>query len=653
MDHTGGYVMGIALLAALYHRRRTGEGQWVDLACIEAGIAHDRPGRARRDRQRAARSASPGRSDANRSPSQSMVPHGIYPCRGRRLVGRHRLPPRRRLGGARRRSSASRGRRTPALADRRRPPRRPGRARRRRWRRGRRRSDRDAIVAARPRRRRAGGARASARPSAATATPTTTAWGLWPTVEHTKHGALRVDGLPVHLSATDWRIRRGGPVLGEDNERVLTEVLGLTHRRDRAARRRGGHLMGEPTRQPGPLAGLRVVELSHEHVAFAGKLLADLGAEVTVVEPPGGSRAAHVRPVRRRRAGPGAQPVVVALQHVQARRRRRPRRPIADALRAPRRRRRRPARGRGPGVLAAAGLDWATLSAADPRLVMVSITPFGPTSPRAAEPVTDLTLLAEGGPVWSCGYDDHTLPPVRGGGNQAFHTAGNWAMLATLVALLAREESGAGPAHRRQHARRRERDDRDGDVRLADGRGGGAAPDGPPRRAGLHAHRCRCAAPTVATPRPGVPPRDPQTFAAILALLDRLGLRDEFPASVILQLGAELDAPLNFADALTDPLVAEILTAAATSCGSSASTCRRTTSSSRRSRSASPPGSSTRPARRWPTRTSSPAASPSRSSTPSSAASFTYPGAPYRFTAHAVAARPRAPLLGEHQSDLS
>src|SRR3954451_20471373 len=39
----------------------------------------------------------------------------------------------------------------------------------------------------------------------------------------------------------------------------------------------------------GPLDGVRVVELSHEHVAFAGKLLADLGAAVTVVEPPGGS----------------------------------------------------------------------------------------------------------------------------------------------------------------------------------------------------------------------------------------------------------------------------------------------------------------------------------------------------------------------------
>jgi crotonobetainyl-CoA:carnitine CoA-transferase CaiB-like acyl-CoA transferase len=38
----------------------------------------------------------------------------------------------------------------------------------------------------------------------------------------------------------------------------------------------------------GALAGLRVLELSHERVAFAGKLLADMGADVIAVEPPGG-----------------------------------------------------------------------------------------------------------------------------------------------------------------------------------------------------------------------------------------------------------------------------------------------------------------------------------------------------------------------------
>ena len=215
----------------------------------------------------------------------------------------------------------------------------------------------------------------------------------------------------------------------------------------------------------------------------------------------------------------------------------------------------------GPDALGPVGLDWATLSGADPRLVMVTITPFGSTSPRAGEPVTDLTLLAEGGPVWSCGYDDHTLPPVRGGGNQAFHTAGNWAMLSTLVALLAREETGAG-----QHI----------DVSMLAAAnvttematyGWLMAGAEMQRQTGRHAApvftptvQVRCADGRYATT--GVPPRDPETFAAILALLDRLGLRDEFPASVILQLGAELDAPLNFADALTDALVAEILTAA-------------------------------------------------------------------------------------------
>src|SRR5205823_10483606 len=76
--------------------------------------------------------------------------------------------------------------------------------------------------------------------------------------------------------------------------------------------------------------------------------------------------------------------------------------------------------------------------------LMVSITPFGQTGPRSDEPATDLTLLATGGPVWSCGYDDHSLPPVRGGGNQAMHTGGHFAVMSLLVAVIAREAGGPG-----------------------------------------------------------------------------------------------------------------------------------------------------------------------------------------------------------------
>ena len=37
------------------------------------------------------------------------------------------------------------------------------------------------------------------------------------------------------------------------------------------------------------LEGVRVIEISHERCCFAGKLMGDMGADVIVVEPPGGS----------------------------------------------------------------------------------------------------------------------------------------------------------------------------------------------------------------------------------------------------------------------------------------------------------------------------------------------------------------------------
>ena len=39
---------------------------------------------------------------------------------------------------------------------------------------------------------------------------------------------VRVDGLGVKLSETPWEITRGGPVLGQHNDEVFTEVLGLS-----------------------------------------------------------------------------------------------------------------------------------------------------------------------------------------------------------------------------------------------------------------------------------------------------------------------------------------------------------------------------------------------------------------------------------------
>src|SRR5207248_7591706 len=97
-----------------------------------------------------------------------------------------------------------------------------------------------------------------------------------------------------------------------------------------------------------------------------------------------------------------------------------------------------------PGRMAALGLDWPDLRPRNPGLIYVSITPFGRSGPRAEEQATDLTLLAGGGPAWSCGYDDHTLPPVRGGGNQGFQLGSVHAVMAILTALIERETSGLG-----------------------------------------------------------------------------------------------------------------------------------------------------------------------------------------------------------------
>jgi len=202
--------------------------------------------------------------------------------------------------------------------------------------------------------------------------------------------------------------------------------------------------MSEP-QLAGALKGVRVVELASEFGAFAGRALADLGADVVLVEPPGGHPTRRHAPF----AGDVEDPerslffwhyntskrgVVLDLDERRG----------ADAFRRLVAGADLVVEAEPPGRLAELGLDHTDLRAAHPALVWVAITPFGRDNPRAAEPATDLTVLAGGGPVWNCGYDDHTIPPVRGGGNQGLHTACVWAVMGALTALLARDVTGEG-----------------------------------------------------------------------------------------------------------------------------------------------------------------------------------------------------------------
>ena len=100
--------------------------------------------------------------------------------------------------------------------------------------------------------------------------------------------------------------------------------------------------------------------------------------------------------------------------------------------------------GEPPGRLAALGLDAAHLRDGARRAHLGLGDAVRARQPARDEPFADLTVLAGGGPVWNCGYDDHTLPPVRGGGNQGYQTASLHAVVATLVAVLHRDATGAG-----------------------------------------------------------------------------------------------------------------------------------------------------------------------------------------------------------------
>jgi crotonobetainyl-CoA:carnitine CoA-transferase CaiB-like acyl-CoA transferase len=193
------------------------------------------------------------------------------------------------------------------------------------------------------------------------------------------------------------------------------------------------------------LAGLRVVELASDRAAYAGKLLGDLGADVVVVEPPGGHRSRRYGPFVDDEPHPdrclwwwnyntSKRSVVLDLDDEIGRDRFRRLAANADIV----------LEGEDPGVLDALGLDHGQIRAERPALVWVSVTPYGHRCAGLHEPATDLTLLAAGGAVWNCGYDDHRLPPVRPSGNHAQHTASAFAVLGALTAVVHRDLTGVG-----------------------------------------------------------------------------------------------------------------------------------------------------------------------------------------------------------------
>jgi len=194
----------------------------------------------------------------------------------------------------------------------------------------------------------------------------------------------------------------------------------------------------------GALTGIRVLDLTTSLAEATGRVLADLGAEVIKVEPPGGCESRFVAPFEDGRDGDpdgslfwrafglGKRSVVLDLEAAADRERFVELVRGADIL----------VESSTPGTMAERGLDRGALHAVNPALLYVSVTAYGQQGPDAASPATDLTLSAAGGLLNLQGDGDR--PPVPVGHPETSHHGAVQAAADVIAALYARHRDGRG-----------------------------------------------------------------------------------------------------------------------------------------------------------------------------------------------------------------
>jgi crotonobetainyl-CoA:carnitine CoA-transferase CaiB-like acyl-CoA transferase len=191
------------------------------------------------------------------------------------------------------------------------------------------------------------------------------------------------------------------------------------------------------------LSPYRVLDLTTERGLLCGQLLGDLGADVIMVEPPGGSSARWLGPFVDDKRHPdrslyfwaysrNKRGITLDVERDEGRELLRRLVKRADFL----------IESYNPGHLAERGLGYAELSAINPALIYVSITPFGQDGPKASYADSDLVIMAAGGPLALTGDDDR--PPVRLAVPQAYLHACADAAVAALAAHHERTRSGLG-----------------------------------------------------------------------------------------------------------------------------------------------------------------------------------------------------------------
>lgn len=189
------------------------------------------------------------------------------------------------------------------------------------------------------------------------------------------------------------------------------------------------------------LEGIRVLELGQLIAGpFCGQILADFGAEVIKIEPPGrgdamrqwGQADADGNTMWWSVLGRNKQSITVDLRKAAGQELVRQLVQDTDIL----------IENFRVGTLEDWGLGWSELSAINPRLIMVRITGFGQTGPYASRAGFASVCEAMGGLRYLCGYPDR--PPVRAGISIGDSLAGVHGALGALLALQYRERTGRG-----------------------------------------------------------------------------------------------------------------------------------------------------------------------------------------------------------------
>ena len=199
--------------------------------------------------------------------------------------------------------------------------------------------------------------------------------------------------------------------------------------------------MPDPQFKNGPLTDLRVLELGTLLAGpFCGQLLGDLGAEIIKIEPP--NQGDPMRVWGRQTEGEpslwwpvvGRNKKAITLDLRQAAGQEVIRELVrkADFL----------LENFRPGTLEKWGLGWEELSAINPGLIMIRVSGFGQTGPRAKDPGFGAIGEAMGGLRYVVG--DPSTPPSRMGISIGDSLAATFACVGALSALHYREKTGRG-----------------------------------------------------------------------------------------------------------------------------------------------------------------------------------------------------------------